>query len=129
MAIVRLRDDNDEIWEFPALIGPMGPRGIQGEKGDLGEKGDKGDKGDAFTFEDFTSEQLEAIRGPQGKPGRDSISPDGILWSFAIADDIQDMFAGDINTSELPTPSPNIQDPYGHEFEGDAYGHTLVDNQ
>lgn len=28
-----------------------------------GEKGDKGDKGDAFTYEDFTAEQLEALKG------------------------------------------------------------------
>ena len=26
-------------------------------------KGEKGDKGDAFTYEDFTPEQLEALRG------------------------------------------------------------------
>ena len=25
-------------------------------------------KGDAFTYEDFTEEQLEALRGPQGEP-------------------------------------------------------------
>ena len=29
----------------------------------------KGDKGDAFTYEDFTPEQLEALRGPQGEQG------------------------------------------------------------
>lgn len=32
-------------------------------------QGPKGDKGDPFTYEDFTSEQLEALRGPQGKTG------------------------------------------------------------
>ena len=31
--------------------------------------GPKGDKGDAFTYADFTAEQLEALRGPQGEPG------------------------------------------------------------
>ena len=34
-----------------------------------GEKGDKGDKGDPFTYSDFTSAQLEALRGPQGIQG------------------------------------------------------------
>ena len=29
----------------------------------------KGDKGDAFTYKDFTKEQLEALRGPQGVQG------------------------------------------------------------
>lgn len=31
--------------------------------------GPKGDKGDPFTYNDFTAEQLEALRGPQGEPG------------------------------------------------------------
>ncbi len=29
----------------------------------------KGEKGDAFTYSDFTPEQLEALRGPQGEQG------------------------------------------------------------
>lgn len=32
-------------------------------------QGPKGDKGDPFTYDDFTPEQLEALRGPQGIPG------------------------------------------------------------
>lgn len=32
-------------------------------------KGDKGDKGDPFVYTDFTSTQLEALRGPQGEKG------------------------------------------------------------
>lgn len=31
--------------------------------------GAKGEKGDPFTYADFTPEQLEALRGPQGEPG------------------------------------------------------------
>lgn len=31
----------------------------------------KGDKGDPFTYEDFTPEQLEALRGPAGQDGAD----------------------------------------------------------
>ena len=38
-------------------------------KGPQGEPGVKGDKGDAFTYADFTQEQLEALRGPQGIQG------------------------------------------------------------
>ena len=29
----------------------------------------KGEKGDAFTYEDFTTEQLEALRGQKGDAG------------------------------------------------------------
>ena len=32
-------------------------------------KGDKGDKGDPFVYTDFTSAQLESLRGPQGLKG------------------------------------------------------------
>lgn len=58
--------------------GPIGPRGPKGEKGDKGDRGEKGDtgpqgetgaKGDAFTFGDFTLEQLESLRGPKGDTG------------------------------------------------------------
>ena len=37
-------------------IGPVGPQGAQGPQGE------KGEKGDAFTYEDFTSEQLEKLK-------------------------------------------------------------------
>lgn len=56
-------------------IGSQGPKGEKGDKGDRGEKGDTGPqgktgaKGDAFTFDDFTHEQLESLRGPKGDTG------------------------------------------------------------
>ena len=58
--------------------GPQGPAGPKGEKGDTGPAGQKGDtgdtgpqgpKGDAFTFEDFTTEQLASLKGPKGDTG------------------------------------------------------------
>ena len=49
--------------------GPQGPQGPQGEKGDTGSQGEKGDKGDAFTYSDFTSEQLAALKGEKGDTG------------------------------------------------------------
>lgn len=54
------------------LTGPEGPRGPQGEPGPQGEQGPKGD---AFTYEDFTPEQLEALKGPRGADG--DIGPTG----------------------------------------------------
>lgn len=39
---------------------------IVGAKGDPGERGEKGD---AFTYEDFTEEQLAALKGPTGAAG------------------------------------------------------------
>ena len=44
-----------------------------------GEKGEKGDTGAAFTYDMFTSEQLESLKGPKGDKGEDAV--------FDITDD------------------------------------------
>lgn len=49
--------------------GATGPQGPKGDKGDTGPQGSKGDKGDAFTYADFTQEQLAALKGPKGDKG------------------------------------------------------------
>lgn len=41
----------------------------EGIKGDRGADGQPGPKGDAFTYADFTPEQLEALKGPKGDKG------------------------------------------------------------
>ena len=56
-AILRVKDENGNIVSIPAI------------KGEKGEKGDKGDTGAAFTYEDFTPEQLAALKGPKGDNG------------------------------------------------------------
>lgn len=68
-------------------IGPEGPQGIQGPQGipgidgAIGPKGDMGPQGPAgraFTYNDFTQEQLNNLRGPQGLQGeRGLIGPQG----------------------------------------------------
>ena len=45
------------------------PKGDRGEKGDTGPKGEKGDKGDPFVYEDFTAQQLAALKGEKGDNG------------------------------------------------------------
>ena len=49
--------------------GPQGPQGPKGEKGDTGSQGEKGDKGDAFTYSDFTADQLASLKGEKGDTG------------------------------------------------------------
>ena len=49
--------------------GPQGPQGPQGEKGNTGQRGEKGDKGDAFTYSDFTADQLASLKGEKGDTG------------------------------------------------------------
>lgn len=55
---------------IPGKDGERGERGLPGESGKDGKPGDKGDKGDPFTYEDFTDEQLQALKGEQGEPGK-----------------------------------------------------------
>ena len=53
-------------------IGPKGDTGAQGPQGEMGlqgPRGEKGDKGDAFTYSDFTTEQLAALKGEKGDTG------------------------------------------------------------
>lgn len=53
-------------------IGPKGDTGAQGPQGEMGTqgpRGEKGDKGDAFTYSDFTAEQLAALKGEKGDTG------------------------------------------------------------
>ena len=49
--------------------GATGPKGDTGATGPQGPQGPKGDKGNAFTYSDFTAEQLAALKGPQGDKG------------------------------------------------------------
>ena len=64
--------------QLEGLRGPQGERGPQGQQGKTGPQGEtgpqgdtgpQGEKGDAFTYDDFTEEQLEGLRGPQGERG------------------------------------------------------------
>ena len=56
---------------LPGEQGKQGLQGPQGEQGPRGEQGPKGDKGDPFRYEDFTPEQLTALKGPKGDKGED----------------------------------------------------------
>ena len=49
--------------------GEQGVKGDKGDKGADGAPGAKGDKGDAFTYSDFTAEQLAALKGAKGDTG------------------------------------------------------------
>ena len=49
--------------------GETGATGPQGTAGATGPQGPKGDKGDAFTYSDFTAEQLAALKGEKGDTG------------------------------------------------------------
>ena len=75
-------DDKVDVKDNAQIIKLQGPQGKPGPKGDSFRyedfthdqlealKGPKGDKGDSFRYEDFTAEQLESLKGPKGDDGR-----------------------------------------------------------
>ena len=61
---------NGDTWENVGNIkGEKGDTGATGKTGDKGDTGAKGDTGDAFTFDDFTPEQLASLKGATGDTG------------------------------------------------------------
>ncbi len=52
------------LASLKGLQGYKGDKGDAGIQGIQGEQGEKGDKGDAFTFADFTSEQIVELQKP-----------------------------------------------------------------
>ena len=62
-------EDEPQAVIYGKITGAKGDKGDPGAKGETGAKGDKGDKGDAFTYADFTAEQLAALKGEKGDTG------------------------------------------------------------
>lgn len=64
-------EENNTWMNAGALQGPAGPQGVQGiqgvqgPQGETGPQGPQGIRGPAFTYEDFTPEQLEDLVAKQ----------------------------------------------------------------
>ena len=56
--------------------GDTGASGQKGDTGDTGPAGPKGDTGDAFTYQDFTPEQLAGLKGDTGDTGPQGVKGD-----------------------------------------------------
>lgn len=105
-----ISDNGDLTWTpsektMPEIEG-ANIRGPQGIKGDKGQIGPQGPKGDPFTYNDFTSEQLQSLKGEKGDAGTN-----GATYTPAVDS------AGNLswsNTAGLPNPSSiNIKGPKG----------------
>ena len=106
---VRTDADNGLFKGEKGDKGDKGEQGIQGEKGDVGEQGiqgvqgengDKGDKGDAFTYDDFTAEQLALLKGEKGEQG--DVNTEYLHNNFASV--IKNTLSGTIVTANDVSP-------------------------
>ena len=74
--------------------GATGATGAQGATGATGAAGAKGDKGDAFTYADFTAEQLAALKGAKGDKGEAGAKGDAFTYSDFTAEQLAALTAG-----------------------------------
>lgn len=70
-AILRVRDENGNIIEIPAIIGQTGPRGERGPQGEPGIPGEKGPPGES------------GIVTPVSGFFTLSVDSDGNLWAYS----------------------------------------------
>lgn len=88
-------------FNVPIMNGAKGATGVQGEQGA------------AFTYEDFTPEQLEALRGPQGERGyTGNAAKVWIKWSSIMPTSDADM--GDIPDAWMGIYSASFDEPPAH---------------
>ncbi len=70
----------------------------------------KGDKGESFKYSDFTPEQLESLRGPQGKTGPKGQKGDSYILTENDKEKIASKVAVPTKTSELTNDSNFVSD-------------------
>lgn len=102
--------------------GKDGRDGIDGVQGPQGDTGAQGPKGDAFTYADFTAEQLEALRGPAGAQGPQGPKGNAFKYTDFTQEQLNSLKGpkgdkGDKGEAGLPAgfgiPTATIDDAYG----------------
>ncbi len=66
----------DQYFNLKGAKGDTGTSGEKGDTGDTGPAGPKGDTGDAFTYQDFTPQQLAGLKGDTGDTGPQGVKGD-----------------------------------------------------
>lgn len=103
-------------------------------EGGSGTKGDKGDKGDPFTYNDFTEEQLEAlkVKGDKGDPGDSVLVGEGDLPLANSLGDSQEKAITQKVVTEMLNDAGELQEAWtitkGKLFKTDGTTSTSTNN-
>lgn len=110
-AIIRVRDENGNVIDIPAIVGPQGPAGEQGPKGEQGESGPQGPQGPKGDTGPAGADGKNGTDGKDGANGSDGISVthswDGTVLTI---------------TSASGTSSADLRGPKGPAGEGGSGG-------
>lgn len=93
--------------------GKQGPRGLQGPEGPMGPQGPQGERGpaglrgDAFTYYDFTPQQLEGLRGPEGPKGDKGDTPKLSIGEVTTGEKAEASITGTKNEPKLNITIPD----------------------
>lgn len=69
MAILKIKNENGEWIDVPAIVGPAGPAGEQGPAGKDGAQGPKGDQGERGEKGETGAQGIQGPEGPKGDKG------------------------------------------------------------
>ncbi len=94
MSILRLRDDDGNLYDVPVVKGEKGDKGDKGDKGETGDKGEIGEKGDKGD----TGEKGD--KGEKGDPGFTPVKGVDYL-TFAEIDSIATQAADKITPEDI----------------------------
>lgn len=155
---IQYSTDNGNTWvnliAKAELKGDKGAQGPKGDTGPTGPEGPQGPKGDAFTYADFTAEQLAAlkgetgaigpqgergpkgeqgIQGPQGPAGKDGYTPvkgvdyfDGTNGITPTIGGNGNWYLGDTDTGKPSRGAAGTPGAPGTPGKDGADGHTPV---
>lgn len=87
------------------IIKLQGPKGDPGEQGPPGPPGPPGKDGKSFTYDMFTSEQLENLKGPrgeQGPPGPPGTGANVDLSPYATKQEADNLYLKKSRYKKLP---------------------------
>ena len=111
--------NNAEPYSFTVTNGTKGEKGDKGDKGEAFKYEDftkeqlealRGDKGAAFTYEDFTEEQLLALKGEKGNTGeKGADGKNGLTTAIQIGETVYEHVDGTISLPEFLTEHQSLE--------------------